>query len=211
MDGFMLFMTKMDLSKVLMITVISIYAVFKGRGRALWVIVLAGIAVGLTDQLSSHLLKNVFERVRPCHILPDVHLLARCPSSFSFPSSHAANFSSAATVLIGYVPMSALVVIPLTLIVAASRVSVGVHWPSDAIGGIIVGAISGFVVVLLSRKVRNSWKRGRGPARYRRYGMVPVLHRGYVSACFRLSFSCMGGGSLPGGRGERDGASAWAG
>jgi 3-deoxy-D-manno-octulosonic-acid transferase len=158
MDGFMLFMTKMDFSKVLMITVVSIYAVFKGRGRAVWVIVLAGVAVGLTDQLSSHLLKDVFERIRPCHILPDVHLLARCPSSFSFPSSHAANFSSAATVLIGYVPMSALVMIPLTLVVAASRVSVGVHWPSDVIGGIIIGAVSGFVVVLLSRKVRNSWK-----------------------------------------------------
>jgi len=160
MDGFMLYMTKMDLSKILILAVISIYAVYRTRGRALWVIALAGIAVGLSDQLSSHVLKNVFERVRPCHIVPDVHLLCRCPSSFSFPSSHAANFSSVATVLIGYAPMSALVVIPLVLVVGVSRVSVGVHWPSDVIGGIAVGVMCGLLVVLLGRIVEGA---GKGP------------------------------------------------
>jgi 3-deoxy-D-manno-octulosonic-acid transferase len=157
-DGFMLFMTKLDLSKILMIAVIATYAIFRGRGRALWVIVIAGVAVGLSDLITSQMLKNMFERTRPCHVLPDVHLLAGCTSSYSFPSAHAANISSAATVLIGHVPASALFMVPLALVVSISRVSVGVHWPSDAIGGIIVGTICGLFILLLGRTAQNGWK-----------------------------------------------------
>ncbi len=157
MDGFMLFMTKLDLSKVLMIGVICAYALWKGRGKALWVIILAGVAVGLSDLISSHGLKNLFSRVRPCHLLPDVHLLARCPSSFSFPSSHAANISAAATVLIGHSRATAFFMAPLVLIVALSRVSVGVHWPLDVLGGVVSGTLCGLAVVILGRKVRNAW------------------------------------------------------
>ena len=201
MDGFMLYMTKMDLSKILILAVISIYAVYRTRGRALWVIALAGIAVGLSDQLSSHVLKNVIERVRPCHTVPDVHLLCRCPSSFSFPSSHAANFSSAATVLIGYAPMSALVVIPLVLLVGASRVSVGVHWPSDVIGGIVVGVICGLFVVFLGRIVAGA---GKGPEGRRSMpdAVWFIIYTAIMSLLCPVLLFVYGRGLLAGGQGR---------
>jgi 3-deoxy-D-manno-octulosonic-acid transferase len=122
------------------------------------VILLAGIAVGLSDLVSSHLLKNLFGRIRPCHVLPDVHLLAGCTSSFSFPSSHAANISSAATVLVGRFPATAFFMVPLALVVSVSRVSVGVHWPSDAIGGIVTGILCGLLALLVAGAAGKRWK-----------------------------------------------------
>ena len=44
-----------------------------------------------SDQISSNLLKNLFERLRPCNALDDVNILVNCSRSFSFPSSHAVN------------------------------------------------------------------------------------------------------------------------
>ncbi len=158
-DGLMLFVTKFDPSKVLLIAIIALYAVWRGRSKALWVIVLAGIAVGLSDLVSSHVLKNLFGRIRPCHVLPDVHLLARCTSSFSFPSSHAANISSAATVLIGRFPAAAFFMVPLALLVSVSRVSVGVHWPLDALGGIVTGILCGLMVLMIGRTAQNRYNK----------------------------------------------------
>jgi 3-deoxy-D-manno-octulosonic-acid transferase len=202
MDAFMLFMTKMDLSKVLIIAVIAAYAIYRWRGRALWVIVLAGAAVGLSDLITSHLLKNVFERVRPCHVLPDVHLLARCPSSFSFPSSHAANFSSAATVLIGHARAGAIVTIPLVLVVGVSRVSVGVHWPSDVIGGIVAGVIYGLIVILLGRAAEGAWKKGTGGRNGAGDTVWFSLYAAVMSLLFPVILIVYGRGLFTGGHGK---------
>ena len=49
----------------------------RGRTAALLVIPL----IAISDQLSSNLQKDLFERVRPCLALPDVRLLAGCSSS----------------------------------------------------------------------------------------------------------------------------------
>ncbi|HWU36337.1 MAG TPA: hypothetical protein VN203_01750, partial [Candidatus Acidoferrum sp.] len=65
-------------------------AIVIGReGRRGWLLVaLATVAVALSDS-GANLLKHLAERLRPCHVLPDVHLLAGCTRSFSLPSNHA--------------------------------------------------------------------------------------------------------------------------
>ncbi|MDB5211536.1 MAG: phosphatase family protein, partial [Sediminibacterium sp.] len=58
-------------------------------------ILFAIVTVTLTDQVSSHLLKNLFERVRPCRdesFMSQVRLIVdNCSGGYSFPSSHATN------------------------------------------------------------------------------------------------------------------------
>jgi len=58
-----------------------------GKIAAIAVILL----IAVSDQLSSNLLKNLFERTRPCHVVESVNLLINCSKSYSFPSSHAVN------------------------------------------------------------------------------------------------------------------------
>ena len=72
-------------------------AVTKGgtRGR----IAVAGIIILIifTDQTGYKLLKEIFQRIRPCNVLPDVITPIDCRGSFSFPSNHALNNFAAAT------------------------------------------------------------------------------------------------------------------
>ncbi len=65
----------------------------KGRLAVLLVIPL----VLMTDQMSASVLKPLIARLRPSITLPDVHLLGKKMSSYSFPSSHASNFFGLAT------------------------------------------------------------------------------------------------------------------
>lgn len=117
-----------------------------GKSRARTAALLVIPLIALSDQLSSNLIKHAVERIRPCHVLPDVRLLAGCSGSFSMPSSHAANSAAAAVHFALAYPRLA---IPLGLFafgVGYSRVYVGVHYPSDVLVGFLVGVVSALVI-----------------------------------------------------------------
>ncbi|MBI4687628.1 MAG: glycosyltransferase family 39 protein [Nitrospirae bacterium] len=104
------------------------------------------ISVGLSDGTAS-ILKTLFERQRPCHILKGVNLLVGCTGSFSFPSNHAANAFSLGAGLAYFFRGAAIPLYLLSAIVALSRIYVGVHYPSDVIFGAILGTLSLFSVL----------------------------------------------------------------
>jgi undecaprenyl-diphosphatase len=119
----------------------------KGRAAALLVIPL----LAMSDQLSSNLIKNAVDRVRPCGALPDVRLLAGCGTSFSMPSSHAANTAAAAMHFALFYPRLALPLAVLALGVGYSRVYLGMHYPGDVLVGFLVGAAAALTIQLLYR------------------------------------------------------------
>ena len=112
--------------------------------------------IALSDQLSSSVLKFIIERARPCHELANVHLLVGCGSGYSFPSSHAVNNFAGALVLSYFLPRWTWAFFSFAALVAFSRVYVGVHYPSDIIGGAIIGMIIG-AAVLTSFRVTEEW------------------------------------------------------
>ncbi len=130
----------------------------KGRIVGLLLIIL----IVVSDQLSSSVIKKIVARPRPCHdidgvpILENIHLLVPCGSGYSFPSSHAVNNFAAGTFLSYYYRKWTWAFMSFAFIIAFSRLSVGVHYPSDMLGGAIIGALITALLIqiwnILSRK-----------------------------------------------------------
>ena len=58
---------------------------------------------------------------------------------FSFPSGHTLHAVGFSVVAVAYFPVLIWLVLPFTLLVAASRVILGLHYPSDVLAGALVG------------------------------------------------------------------------
>jgi O-acetyl-ADP-ribose deacetylase (regulator of RNase III)/membrane-associated phospholipid phosphatase len=116
---------------------------WKGDNRLRFAIIFSAICLAFSDQISSHFLKPLFARPRPCHVF-EVHLLVGCGGGKSMPSSHAANLFGQAVLFWKIAPKSAKYLFPLAVVVALSRVFVGVHYPFDILVGTAVGVISGY-------------------------------------------------------------------
>jgi undecaprenyl-diphosphatase len=120
----------------------------RGRTAALLLIPL----IYLSDQLSSTVIKSLIARPRPCHlaggvpIISDIHLLVPCGSGYSFPSSHAANNFAFAALMTIYFRKFWYVFFTYAVLMGFSRISVGVHYPSDVLGGALIGVILSFLV-----------------------------------------------------------------
>ena len=125
---------------------------FNPQKALLWIL-FAVITFAISDQLSSHLIKNWIARPRPCndeYLMSRVRLLLNsCGTGYSFTSSHATNHFAFAL----YVITSLSTVIKkwkyILLIWAASiayaQVYVGVHYPLDVLCGALLGAGIGYL------------------------------------------------------------------
>jgi undecaprenyl-diphosphatase len=122
------------------------------------------ILIAFSDQLSSHLLKNVITRVRPCHVLENVKLLVSCKNSFSFPSSHAVNNFALAVFMLRLFPKYKWILIIIASLVAISRPYLGLHYPSDILGGAVIGSVFGYIFSIAAYRLdkyfdkRKLWK-----------------------------------------------------
>jgi undecaprenyl-diphosphatase len=86
-----------------------------------------------------------------------VYLLVSCGSGFSFPSSHAVNNFAGALVLAFFIPHIKWWFFGYAAIVAFSRVYIGVHYPSDVIGGSIIGLLIGGLVIAIYLHLEFLW------------------------------------------------------
>ncbi len=124
----------------------------KGSPRFRKNILIIIAVVLVSDFISSRVLKNLFHRLRPCHVIDNVRILGRCSASFSFPSSHAVNISAFACAASHLYPGFKWVLCLLAFAVCYSRVYLGMHYPLDCIVGSIVGITTAvFSLKILSR------------------------------------------------------------
>ncbi|MDQ6756820.1 MAG: phosphatase PAP2 family protein [Bacteroidota bacterium] len=131
---------------------------FKKHGW-LWVLFLI-INVVVSDYVSSTLIKEHIMHLRPCHdtsITEHVRFLVKyCPSSSGFTSSHACNFFAAAmfifTTLNGVIGKWRWLLFLWAFIPSYAQVYVGVHFPTDIIGGAVLGLLLGYIVGYIFNK-----------------------------------------------------------
>ncbi len=133
----------------------------KGKLAVLGVILL----IIVTDQTGYRLLKEFFARPRPCDILTDVLTPLGCTGTFSFPSNHALNNFAAALFFYRLFPKLKWVLFITASLISISRVYLGLHYPSDIIGGAIIGLAFGYVFAsgvlyferyLIERKIKRT-------------------------------------------------------
>ena len=111
------------------------------------------ILLAISDQVSSHMLKPFFERVRPCNVIENVHLLVNCTQSYSMPSSHAVNNFAVAVFFSRLFPRIKIILFTVATLVAFSRPIVGVHYFSDILIGAIIGSLIGYLLSLAAIKL----------------------------------------------------------
>lgn len=99
------------------------------------------MAAGVTGTFIYKAIKGKASRPRPFEVNQAIALGLPPLDRFSFPSGHTLHAVLFATVALGYYPMLAWLLLPFTLLVAASRVVLGLHYPTDVLAGAIIGVL----------------------------------------------------------------------
>ncbi|MFF5448820.1 phosphatase PAP2 family protein [Streptomyces sp. NPDC012888] len=170
---------------LLLFGVLFVSVWWKGRTaapRAAALAVLAPLVTALA-YVVSELTKSAIEQERPCRAVAGAVLpLVDCPEygDWSFPSNHSAIAGAAAVALaVAAGRGMALLTLPMAVLMAFSRVFVGVHYPHDVATGLLLGgSVAGLLMLALAGPagrliitVRGSgttaavWFTGPGPAR----------------------------------------------
>jgi undecaprenyl-diphosphatase len=98
------------------------------------------IVVGLVCTLLYKAIKARTSRPRPYAVQLDITLCGAPLDQYSFPSGHTLHAVAFSLVALMYYPALLWLVLPFTMLVALSRVALGLHYPSDVIAGAVLGA-----------------------------------------------------------------------
>ena len=91
-------------------------------------------------------IKNLVARTRPFDVNTAVQLLVAKPRDYSFPSGHtAASFASVTALYLAGEKKMWKAALVLAVLIALSRLYLYVHYPTDIIGGVVFGSLSGYL------------------------------------------------------------------
>lgn len=129
-----------------------IYKIYQKFPEQIFKILLSiGVLIFLADFGSVHLFKEVFERLRPCHVLDGIRIVDGCGGQYGFISSHASN-SFAIAFFISLLFRKKIIFILLfswAVLIGFSRIYLGVHYPFDILGGMFWGLFVSLLTYLI--------------------------------------------------------------
>lgn len=107
---------------------------------------LAGVLIG------NLLLKNIICRERPCWIRELDWMLIAVPQDYSFPSGHTlSSFLAASVILLRHKGLG-IAAFVIAVLIAFSRMYLYVHFPTDIIGGAVIGSAIGLAAAFVAEK-----------------------------------------------------------
>ena len=141
-DMFWVFVTYLG-DKGLIWILLTIILLLIPKTRKSGLILTAAICVDVI--VCNGILKNVFARIRPFDVNHSISLLIAKPKDFSFPSGHTAiSFTSASALFFAKEKRLWKPVFVLAILISFSRLYLYVHYPTDILGGIVIGIIAGY-------------------------------------------------------------------
>ncbi|MGB9715737.1 MAG: glycosyltransferase family 39 protein [Thermodesulfovibrionales bacterium] len=155
------------------------WSFFKDKKKTFIVFVLALASFAISDW-TSEILKNIFQRQRPCNALEGVHILVGCSSSYSMPSNHAINaFAFIIPFIVFLKGKIRYAFIIIASLVSLSRIYVGVHYPSDVLVGALLGTVIATSMIGLYKKIFENYTKRPYPTALFVFLLVVSLFRIY--------------------------------
>ena len=139
--------------------IIAVILFFREEKRDHWFFLPSVLAISLSLLLSEIVLKWVVARPRPTVDIGAIILTS--PGNYSFPSTHATIAWAMAFVLWREDKKLRPWLIILATLISLSRVYLGAHYPSDVVGGALLGIVIGWLVMRIEKLVRPQTERKR--------------------------------------------------
>jgi len=160
-DAFWLFVTNKWTGSAPVYALLLILSYIKfGLKKTLLIVLSVGVLIGVTDQLANFFKYGV-GRFRPCHD-EEINSLMRlvkssCGGKYGYFSAHAANSFALAVFFINvlkkHIRFIWILLLVWAVLVAYSRIYVGVHFPLDVVTGMLIGSILGWIFYSLMGKL----------------------------------------------------------
>lgn len=125
-------------------------ALLVSQGAAALKPVLVMLASGAACTFTYRWLKSTTSRERPCQQHPGIQVTTLPLDFYSFPSGHTLHAVCFSVVAVSFYPALWWLLLPFTLLVAASRLILGLHYLSDVIAGALIGGTLAFAGLYLA-------------------------------------------------------------
>lgn len=134
------------------IFLILVFFSLYSKREKLEILIVTGLSCAITGYVLVPLIRFFYHHPRPFMVL-QVHQLIT-ETAWSFPSRHAAFFFAMATAVYLYNKKWGIGFFVAASLIAVSRVVAGVHYPSDIVGGALLGIIVAYVAFIFVHKLR---------------------------------------------------------
>ncbi len=151
LDKILAFITSLGNAGIIWIA-LAVVLLILPKTRKTGIIVAAALLMDLV--LCNLILKNLVARVRPYDINTAIAILIKKPLDFSFPSGHtAASFAAMTALFLAKMKKAWIAALILAVLIAFSRLYFYVHYPTDVLGGAVVGILSGIIGYAIVEKI----------------------------------------------------------
>lgn len=151
LDKILAFITSLGNAGIIWIA-LAVVLLILPKTRKTGIIVAAALLMDLV--LCNLILKNLVARVRPYDVNTAIAILIKKPLDFSFPSGHtAASFAAMTALFLAKMKKVWIAALVLAVLIAFSRLYFYVHYPTDVLGGAVVGILSGIIGYAIVEKI----------------------------------------------------------
>lgn len=151
LDSIMIFFTSLGNNGIVWILIALLCICFKKSRRC-------GILMILTMlfclAIGNGVIKNLVARPRPFQVLGDPSMLIiPPPAEFSFPSGHTMHGFAAAVMILLHNRKAGIAAVLAAVVIAFSRMYLFVHFPTDILGGAVIGTLAALMIYALAKKL----------------------------------------------------------